>query len=121
VFDTILGGTILSTEDLFQYLAGKLSPRTILLAGKDPGIWQDFPECNQLVQNLTPQTYRNIKDKIGLSAAPDVTGGMGDKVEAMLKLIKNQPNLQVQIFSGMEPGNIIRALKGDQLGTILHS
>ena len=56
VFDTARGGTILSTEELFVHLAGHLSPRRILLAGLEPGVWADFPICSALVSLITPVT-----------------------------------------------------------------
>ncbi len=44
VFDQTLGGTILSTEDLFVHLAPRLQPARILLAGEEKGVWADFPQ-----------------------------------------------------------------------------
>jgi isopentenyl phosphate kinase len=42
---------------------------------------------------------------------------MESKVTQMLELVKHNPELKIQIFSGAEPGNIIRALTGETLGT----
>jgi isopentenyl phosphate kinase len=42
VFDTVRGGTILSTEDLFEHLARQLRPTRLLLAAWSRG-WGDFP------------------------------------------------------------------------------
>ncbi len=50
-FDTLLGGTILSTEDLFVYLARLLRPQRILLAGLEKGVWADYPVCSQLIDH----------------------------------------------------------------------
>jgi isopentenyl phosphate kinase len=47
----------------------------------------------------------------------DVTGGMKSKVTQMLELVQQNPLLKIQIFSGLEPGNIVRALAGETLGT----
>jgi hypothetical protein len=35
----------------------------------------------------------------------------------MLDLVRQNPVLKIQIFSGAEPGNIVRALTGETLGT----
>ncbi len=43
IFDTIRGGTILSTEELFVYLAPQLRPARLLLAGIEPGVWSVYP------------------------------------------------------------------------------
>ena len=119
VFDSGLGGTILSTEDLFVHLAGNLFPGRILLAGQDPGVWQDFPDCTSLFDTIRPSDRRAIGGTVGLSQAPDVTGGMADKVEQMLCLIEEIPGLECRIFSGDEPGSILKALSGQDLGTLL--
>jgi isopentenyl phosphate kinase len=41
VFDRKLGGTILSTEEIFFHLAKKLQPSRIILLGKESGIYED--------------------------------------------------------------------------------
>ena len=121
VFDESLGGTILSTEELFVYLAASLTPRRILLAGRDPGVWRDFPACTRLYQSISLTERQHLKDKISSSAATDVTGGMGDKVNQMLDLISTLPNLEALIFSGEESVQLKQALAGESPGTRLHS
>lgn len=121
VFDSVRGGTILSTEDLFTHIALQLKPNRILLAGIDPGVWKDFPVCTSLLKEITPADLLPLQEKIQQSQAPDVTGGMETKVEQMLQLIKKLPALEVVIFSGEEPGNIQNSLGGDIKGTVLHS
>jgi isopentenyl phosphate kinase len=37
----------------------------------------------------------------------------------MLDLVEANPDMTVQIFSGTEPGNIIRVLTGETLGTLI--
>lgn len=120
VFDKILGGTILSTEDLFVHLAHAFKPGRILLAGQDPGVWMDFPDCTKLYEEITPRDIGDLGDKVNGSRATDVTGGMGDKVNQMLDLINTFPELDALIFSGVEEGQLQRALGGDSPGTRLH-
>jgi isopentenyl phosphate kinase len=48
-----------------------------------------------------------------------VTGGMESKVKQMLTLVQEYPGLTVQIFSGEEPGNLVQALTGEILGTVI--
>ena len=120
VFDSVRGGTIVSTEDLFVHLADEFKPRRILLAGQDPGVWEDFPDCTRLFKRIRPADQSNLAEKVSQSHAPDVTGGMTDKVEQMLGLINNMPGTDCLIFSGAEPGSISKALSGEILGTHLH-
>jgi len=121
VFDEVRGGTILSTEDLFMSLATALGPERILLAGLEAGVWADFPERTKIVEKITPQSFHEIKAGVGKSAAADVTGGMESKVKQMLDLVTANPEMTVQIFSGVEPGNIVRALTGETLGTVIRA
>jgi len=119
VFDEVRGGTILSTEDLFMHLAKALNPERILLAGLESAVWADFPERTKIVEKITPQSFNEIKAGVGKSAAADVTGGMESKVKQMLELVDGNTDLTIQIFSGTEPGNIVRALTGETLGTMI--
>lgn len=117
VFDEVRGGTILSTETLFNYLVKALSPERILLAGLEDAVWADFPARTRRIERITPSTFDDIKHGVGQSAAADVTGGMEAKVKEMLNLAQGNPGLKIQIFSGVGPGNLARALKGETLGT----
>jgi len=119
VFDEIRGGTILSTEDLFMHLARALGPERILLAGLEPAVWEDFPARTKKIEKITPQTFDEISEGVGKSEGADVTGGMESKVRQMLDLVNENSELIIQIFSGTKPGNIIRALSGETLGTVI--
>jgi isopentenyl phosphate kinase len=116
-FDEIRGGTILSTEDLFTHLVRALNPQRILLAGLEAAVWEDFPDRTRMVEKITPHTVTEVSDGIGKAAGADVTGGMESKVTQMLELVQKNRELKIQIFSGAEPGNILRALTGETLGT----
>jgi isopentenyl phosphate kinase len=120
VFDEARGGTILSTEDLFAHLARHLHPKRVLLAGLETGVWEDFPARTRLIGEMTPQIFAQQVASLGGSAGTDVTGGMQAKVTSMLKLVEQVPGLEVLIFSGKEPGNVRRALQGENPGTRLH-
>ena len=119
VFDEIRGGTILSTEDLFMHLARALSPERILLAGLEAAVWEDFPARTKKIEKITPRTFDEFSRGIGKSEGADVTGGMESKVAQMLELVQYNHELSVQIFSGTEPGNIVHALTGETLGTVI--
>lgn len=121
VFDEVLGGTILSTEDLFTHLAQQLYPVRILLAGIEPGVWKDYPECTQLLTNLTPAKFTLQSPSLSGSAATDVTGGMADKVRQCLSLVEKLSKTQVLIFSGEQVGNVAAVLAGEITGTLIKS
>jgi isopentenyl phosphate kinase len=120
-FDTVRGGTVLSTEDLFGYLAGVLKPERILLAGIEAGVWEDYPQCTRLIPQITPATLPAILPVLGGSKETDVTGGMLSKVQQSLEMVARNPGLSVQIFSGEVNGNVRRALAGENVGTLLRA
>ncbi len=119
-FDKVRGGTILSTEDLFEHLGRELHPERILLAGLEAGVWEDFPERSKLLPEIRPGDFAQQVSGLGGAAGADVTGGMRAKVAQMLSLVEQVPGLEVLIFSGEEPGNVRRALLGENPGTRLH-
>jgi isopentenyl phosphate kinase len=119
-FDTQLGGTILSTEDLFSHLAPQLKPSQLLFAGLEPGVWADFPLCQHLLDEITPASFAQARGGVKGSSATDVTGGMLDKVHQVIDLVGELPGLQGMIFSGEQPGYLKQALLGEKLGTAIH-
>lgn len=121
IFDVEQGGTIFSTEDLFAHLALKFQPTSLLLAGLEAGVWEDYPRCTRLVEEITPRNLAQVAPGIGGSAATDVTGGMASKVRQSLELAQKVPGLQVRIFSGETIGNVRRALSGEAVGTLIHA
>jgi isopentenyl phosphate kinase len=119
IFDNRQGGTILSTEDLFDYLVPQLQPARVLLAGLEAGVWADYPACTRLVHRLFPDDLPAYEEALQGSSAPDVTGGMSSKVRQALKLVKQMPGLEVLIFSGSDPGVLLTTLLGEPAGTRL--
>jgi isopentenyl phosphate kinase len=111
--DETRGGTIVSTEDVFRFLAPRLDaprlqPSRVLLAGIEPGVRNRWPE-GDILERLTPATPLG---GVAGSQAADVTGGMASKVQEMLALVTCMPALEVLIFSGVEPGRVQAALEG---------
>jgi len=119
IFDEQLGGTILSTEDIFRHLTGKINPQRILLAGLEPGVWADYPQRSQLVKTITPENFDSLIPTIEGAAETDVTGGMRSKVQVMLQLVKKFPQVEICIFSGDTAGQIKIALLEKPSGTTI--
>lgn len=118
-FDSELGGTILSTEEIFDYLAEYLRPDRILLAGIEPGIWEDYPVNTTIIKEIRSTGWQTSHINLQGSKVTDVTGGMKSKVDSMLEIIRRIPTCKIQIFSGLEPGSIRKVLAGEEIGTIL--
>lgn len=119
IFDSVRGGTIFSTEDLFEHIARTLRPQRILLAGLEGAVWADYPARQKRVETISPSSLKKIKRSIGASHGADVTGGMESKVQQMLDLAQQIPGLTAQIFSGEQPGNLQRTLAGENIGTLI--
>jgi isopentenyl phosphate kinase len=116
-FDITRGGTIVSTEKVFAYMASHLHPDRILLAGLDPGVYINFLESEEIFATVTEEDVPKIKFR--KAEAPDVTGGMWSKVQDALIIAQENPGLEVRIFSGEEPGVVQNALLDGKPGTLI--
>jgi len=121
IFDEKRGGIILSTEALFLELAERIKPDLILLAGIEEGVWEDYKKKGKLLRTISPSNYQTLLPNITSANASDVTGGMESKVKIMMELVDKYPEIQVRIFSGDQPGNIYKALLGQEVGTLIKS
>ena len=84
-------------------------------------MWANYPETDKLLRVITPGDREKQLAKILGAAETDVTGGMADKVEQMLRLVETIPGLCVQIFSGKNPKAVRKAILGAALGTTLQA
>jgi isopentenyl phosphate kinase len=117
-FDTVRGGTIISTEEVMMALAGALRPSWLLLGGITEGV---YDAQQQVIPTITHDNFAQIQAALGGSHGTDVTGGMDSKVRAMLALTDAQPNLSIRIFSGLQPRNLEQLLLRPSLdvGTVI--
>ncbi|MCX7706531.1 MAG: isopentenyl phosphate kinase [Anaerolineae bacterium] len=123
--DDVRGGTIISTEQIFRWLAPRLAPQRVLLVGEVAGVFTADPNHDPSAA-LIPEIRREMMPELacilGASRGVDVTGGMVSKVGEMLALLEATPSLrQVQIISGLVPGLVasVMADPASQAGTRL--
>jgi|YNPNPStandDraft_1061719.scaffolds.fasta_scaffold07293_3 isopentenyl phosphate kinase len=111
--DEVRGGTIISTEQIFRWLAPRLQPHRIVLAGEVEGVYtahQLAGQPGQLIRTLTPDDLPTLQAGLAGSRGVDVTGGMVAKVAEMVALVQEVPSLAVvQIVSGLVP-DLVRAV-----------
>ena len=117
VFDQELGGTILSTEELFFHLAKELKPSRVLLAGIEKAVFADFPVNQKAIRHIDKNAL--LDDFLQGSQNQDVTGGMRSKVSQMQALCRQSEACQVEIFRATNAGELLQALKGQHSGTII--
>lgn len=114
-FDEQLGGTIVSTEFIFAWLAGQLDVERIILLGEVDGV---LDSSHQVISEITPATFSRIKNMLGGSEGVDVTGGMIQKVAEMVALVRRYPDLEIVIANGNLPETLVRLVCGkDDIGT----
>jgi isopentenyl phosphate kinase len=119
--DEVRGGTIISTEDVFRYLAQELKPQQILLAGIERGVLTQWPD-GEVLPLINSANVESIRSVLRGSHATDVTGGMESKVLEMLAQAQFMPGLSIRIFSGVEAGLVRRTLLGEgQAGTTVQA
>lgn len=106
--DAVRGGTIISTEDIFVFLAGQMEPARILLVGEAPGV---IGVDGHVVPRITPSTVDHVRHALAGASGVDVTGGMIDKVMRMIDLVKYHPLTLVHLVSGTTPGLLGEVLR----------
>lgn len=114
--DTRLGCTILSTEEIFRYLAIKFSKLYIIkiimceavdgVYDKDPNIYDDA----KLIPRIDHKNIDIILGFVSNAYGVDVTGGMKHKVEKLYGLTKY--GIESIIINGRIKGRLIKAVKG---------
>ncbi|MFH1929257.1 MAG: isopentenyl phosphate kinase [Chloroflexota bacterium] len=113
------GCAIVSTEQVFAYLARSLCPDRMVIVGEVDGVFTGDPQCDKDAFPIRVISSLNVDRVVGLLAASrvvDVTGGMRSKVKILFKLIEDQPQLIIRLISGMREGAIEAALKGEADG-----
>ena len=115
-FDKLRGGTIISTETVFFYLAEQLRPTRILLLGEVEGV---YDQTEAIIPLITPENFTDIEAALGGSHGTDVTGGMASKVRTMLALAERVSGLEIVICGGSRPGQLTAVLNGEPAGTLI--
>ncbi|UCG25033.1 MAG: isopentenyl phosphate kinase family protein [Chloroflexota bacterium] len=117
-FDVVLGGTIISTEEVMGILAARLKPSRLLLAGETDGV---LDQNGAPIPRITRENLPRFESSLKGSRGTDVTGGMSGKVKGVVDLVEGIDGLSVRVFSGLQPGNVRDALSGSsrQMGTLI--
>ena len=124
--DSVRGGTIAGTEEIFEQMALQLPPVRIVLAGEVNGVYTSDPlqdPAAVMLREITPTSFPSLQASLGASHATDVTGGMAAKVEQSLRMVRAAAGLQVVICGGLVPGAIFSALtdRANPPGTLIHA
>lgn len=114
------GGTIISTEQIFMYLAHHLPVQRIVLVGEFPGV---LDSNENVIPVITPELLPGYADALGGSHGTDVTGGMSTKVRDMLMLAQQVQGLEIRIIDGRQAGLLRDVLTEENMsaGTLIHA
>jgi isopentenyl phosphate kinase len=119
------GGTIISTEQIFAYLARHIPPARMILVGTVDGVFEADPwrePSAKRIPEISAANWESVRALLGGSHGTDVTGGMLAKVEQMVALTRQMPDLEVHLISGEQADALKLALlrsQGVQPGTII--
>lgn len=115
------GMTILSGDQIVAFLAEKLEADKVILGTDIDGVFTGNPKEDknaELIPKITPENWKKISSHIDFSYSNDVTGGMENKVEALLDLAKK--GISSKIVNATKPGILKEAIRTDKkVGTII--
>lgn len=121
VFDTELGFTILSGDQLVAYLAIQLNASKIVIGVDVDGLFDEDPKKNpnaKLFNRLTLKELMALQSRIGGTDALDVTGGMANKIAELMPAIER--GIPTLIVNASKPKQVYNALKGMKVkGTLI--
>ncbi len=118
MFDLKQGCCIISTEEILNFVANKMKPQRIIVAGEVDGVFTADPTKDknaEFIPEVNKKNFEEIKKYLGGSAGVDVTGGMLHKIEEMMELA--ELGFESQIINATKPGILKRALLGENVGT----
>lgn len=117
--DLARGMSILSGDQLVVYLAKELGAQRVILGVDVEGVYTGDPKVDReakLIPKITPESWAKVGKSISGAQAPDVTGGMANKVRELLKLA--QGGIEAQMIDATKPDVLKRAISGErELGT----
>ena len=101
-FDETRGMAIASTDAQFAYLAQILQPSRIVYTTAVNGIYTADPNKHpdaQLIREITPASFQEIRAHVGEAHGYDVTGGMLDKLARSVALVEKFPALEIFVIA----------------------
>jgi len=121
VFDTELGFTILSGDQIVSYIATRFNVKRIIIGIDVDGLYDADPKVKKtakMFKHLTLEKLKTLQNKLGKPTACDVTGGMFGKIVELLPAIGQ--GIPVTIVNATKPNYIYKALKGEKVeGTVI--
>lgn len=104
-FDETREMAIVSTDAQFAFLAPILKPSRIIYTTAVNGIYTADPNTNpdaQLIREITPASFEEIRAHVGAAQGFDTTGGMLDKLARSVTLVQKFPALDIFVIAARQ-------------------
>ena len=109
--DEAWGASILSADTIAEALIGPLRATRVVFVSDVPGILEGPARGRRpVVPEITDAVVDGLRSTAG---APDVTGGIRGKAEAMRRIAR--AGVDAGLISGLKDGELSRALRGEQV------
>jgi isopentenyl phosphate kinase len=119
VIDVEQGYSIVSTEEIFCYLANNLDVKRIVIGSDVDGVIDKSSTSGKKIDVITPSDKKWISASLKGAKTIDVTGGMKSKVELLLFLAEEK-GIESEILNVTKPDLLELALRGKKgAGTII--
>ncbi len=119
VYDSAIGFTVLSGDQLISHLSVDLNVSRIVLGVDVDGIFTSDPKTNpdaEFLDHLSLDEVRNLVSSLGESTSTDVTGGMFGKISELITAVEK--GIEVIVMNASKPGRMQEVLAGrDFIGT----
>ena len=107
IFAAGTGSPFFSTDTTAALRAAEMEADVILLAKKVDAVYSDDPVLNPKAERFKTLTHQEVLEK-----------GLGVMDSTAASLCRDN-NIPIHVFSLAEPGNILKAIRGDDIGTIV--
>ena len=113
VMDRQKGFAIVSGDELMEVMARIFNPERIMFVSDIDGLYDSNPKENPEAR-MIPEVTQEILDGVSSDEdVDDVTGGVRNKMEAMLRMCS--PDRDCVLVNGTVPGRLLSLLKGEEV------
>lgn len=113
VMDRQKGFAIVSGDELMEVMARIFNPERIVFVSDIDGLYDSNPKENPEAR-MIPEVTQEILDGVSSDEdVDDVTGGVRNKMEAMLRMCS--PDRDCVLVNGTVPGRLLSLLRGEEV------
>ncbi len=118
VLDHEKGASIISGDEIILEISKQIRVSRVIFGTDVDGVYKDI-ERREIYRRISLENIGEVFERIFKASPRDVTGGMKAKLEICLSLAEK--GINVQIINILKPNYLLRALRGEVVGTIIES